>query len=128
MAYVDHSRAKLTKSAWEMLPVSEALDIVLGEASPLAPVPVLLAHALGCVCAKDVVAASPFPPFRASVRTATVSRVLCTCILTLLTHNTYRFCCALCLWNRCYKRFCDYYEYRYFSFNANSYFRYTWNL
>ena len=49
-----------------MIPVREAVDIVLQEVRPLPPKPVSFAQALGLVLAEDVYAAEPMPPFAAS--------------------------------------------------------------
>jgi molybdopterin biosynthesis enzyme len=49
-----------------MIPVEEAVDIVLREVRPLSPKPVSFAQALSLVLAEDVHAAEPMPPFAAS--------------------------------------------------------------
>jgi molybdopterin molybdotransferase len=49
-----------------MISVEEAIDIVLREVRPLAPVRVSFAGALGLVLAEDVQAAEPMPPFKAA--------------------------------------------------------------
>ncbi|MBW7883619.1 MAG: molybdopterin molybdenumtransferase MoeA [Caldilineaceae bacterium] len=58
----------MTQSAYPMLPVSEALAIVLAQATPLAPVMVPLAQARGLILAEAIRAAEPLPPFPASVK------------------------------------------------------------
>ena len=57
-----------THSAYPMLPVAEALNIVLAQAQPLSPQPVDLADAHGHVLAQDAVADEPLPPFPASTK------------------------------------------------------------
>jgi molybdenum cofactor synthesis domain-containing protein len=49
-----------------MLPVEEAIDIVLSEVRPLAPARMPFTQALGLVLAEDVHAGEPMPPFRAA--------------------------------------------------------------
>lgn len=56
-----------TESEYPMLPVAEALAIVLAQAEPLPVQPVALAHSLGLVLPYDVTAREPLPPFPASV-------------------------------------------------------------
>ncbi len=51
-----------------MLPVAEALALVLDQAQPLPPQLVDLAEALHHILAQDVVASEPLPPFPASVK------------------------------------------------------------
>jgi len=55
-------------SAYPMLPVADALAIVLAQAAPLPAVTAPLDAALGRVLAADVLAADPLPPFPASVK------------------------------------------------------------
>lgn len=54
-------------SPYPMLPVAEALDIVLAQAEPLPVTSVALADALGLVLPAAVTAREPLPPFPASV-------------------------------------------------------------
>lgn len=49
-----------------MIPVAEAIDIILREIRPLAPVRIPFSDALGLVLAEDVHAIEPMPPFRAA--------------------------------------------------------------
>jgi len=58
----------VTKSPYPMLPVPEALAIVLRETAVLPPVEISLADCGGHVLAADVVAKEPLPPFAASVK------------------------------------------------------------
>ncbi len=58
----------MPESPYPMLPVSEALTMVLAQAQPLPPERVPLADALGRILAEDVVAEQPLPPFPASVK------------------------------------------------------------
>ncbi len=58
----------MLSSDYPMLPVSEALEIVLRMAQPLAPRPLPAAMAQGYVLAEAVAAAAPLPPFAASVK------------------------------------------------------------
>lgn len=58
----------MSESTYPMLPVEEALEIVLAQCIPLPPATVQLADALGYVLAEPVVAADPLPPFRAAVK------------------------------------------------------------
>lgn len=51
-----------------MIPVDEALRIVLSVAERLPPVAVPLHEALGLILAEDVRAADPLPPYRASIK------------------------------------------------------------
>ena len=60
-----------------MLPVPQALDIVLQHTDPLPSVTVNLSEAGGKVLTQDVVALDPVPPFRASVKVLEAA----TCIL-----------------------------------------------
>ncbi len=55
-------------SAYPMLAVDQALDLVLSHAQPLPPVTVDLLAAQGLVLAAPVYAADPLPPFRAAVK------------------------------------------------------------
>ena len=57
-----------TKSPYPMLPVPEALAIVLRETTVLPPVEIPLGECGGHVLAGDVVAKEPLPPFAASVK------------------------------------------------------------
>ena len=54
-------------SAYDILPVSDALNIVLAYSKTLAPVKITLAEADGFLLAQDVFAKDPLPPFRASI-------------------------------------------------------------
>ncbi len=56
------------ESPYPMLPVPEALEVVLGQARPLPVQTVALAQALGYILAADVIAREPLPPFPASVK------------------------------------------------------------
>lgn len=58
----------MSESAYPMLPVAEALEIVLAQAAPLPAVGLPLEHCLGLVLAEDVTAPEPLPPFPASVK------------------------------------------------------------
>lgn len=58
----------MSESNYPMLAVADALEIVLAQAQPLAPVSVNLADATGLVLAKTVIASDPLPPFPASVK------------------------------------------------------------
>lgn len=61
--------APLTPAAsYGMLPVPQALDIVLQHTEPLPSVTTTLAQAAGKILTHDVVALDPVPPFRASVK------------------------------------------------------------
>lgn len=51
-----------------MIPVDEALRIVLSVAERLPPVAVPLHEALGLILAEDVRAPDPLPPYRASIK------------------------------------------------------------
>ena len=57
-----------THSPYPMLPVAEALDVVLAQAQPLPPQSIDLAEAHGHILAQDVVARDSLPPFPASVK------------------------------------------------------------
>ncbi|MGA2295433.1 MAG: molybdopterin molybdenumtransferase MoeA, partial [Acidimicrobiales bacterium] len=46
-----------------MIPLEEARHYVLENLSALAPVDVPVSDALGCVCARDIVAIEPLPGF-----------------------------------------------------------------
>lgn len=56
------------ESAYRMLAVPEALEIVLGQSEPLPPVVLPLGQSLNMVLAEDVVAPDPLPPFPASMK------------------------------------------------------------
>jgi len=56
----------LPESPYSMIPVEEAIDIILQAVQPLQPVRVPFHDALGLVLAEDVHAAEPMPPFRAA--------------------------------------------------------------
>ena len=58
----------MPESPYPMLPVADALDIVLTQAEPLPAVTVPLTAAHGLILAQDVVAQEPLPPFPASVK------------------------------------------------------------
>jgi molybdopterin biosynthesis enzyme len=49
-----------------MIPIEEAIDLVLQAVQPLPPVRAPFNDALGLVLAEDVHAAEPMPPFRAA--------------------------------------------------------------
>ncbi len=57
----------MPESPYPMIPVSEAIDIILQEVKVLSPLTVAFSNALGLVLAEDVFAADPLPPFPASV-------------------------------------------------------------
>jgi len=68
-AVTEHStRRSSGADAWPMLPVAEALAIVLGEAYPLPAERCPLPQALGKIAAQEIRAAEPLPPFVASVK------------------------------------------------------------
>ena len=55
-------------SAYDILPVSDALDIVLSHSMTLEPIECSLAEILpGFILAQDIFAKDPLPPFRASI-------------------------------------------------------------
>lgn len=55
-------------SAYDILPVSDALDIVLSHSSTLEPIECSLAEiSPGFILAQDIFAKDPLPPFRASI-------------------------------------------------------------
>ena len=58
----------MPESTYPMLPVADALALVLAKAEPLPPVPVPLHAALGKVLAQDVRARDTLPPFPAAVK------------------------------------------------------------
>ena len=58
----------MSEQSYLMLPVADALAIVLAQATPLPPVLTPLAAAHGAVLAADVVAPDPLPPFPAAVK------------------------------------------------------------
>lgn len=58
----------MAESSYAMLPVPEALEIVLAQAHILATVRVRLSAALGHVLAEPVLAQDPLPPFAASIK------------------------------------------------------------
>ena len=58
----------MAEQIYPMLPVPEALAIVLAQATPLPPILAPLTAAQGAVLAADVVAPDPLPPFPASVK------------------------------------------------------------
>lgn len=57
----------MPESPYPMIPVSEAIDIILREVKSLSPVDAAFSDALGLVLAEDIFAAEPLPPFPASV-------------------------------------------------------------
>jgi gephyrin len=57
-----------SESSYPMLAVSEALAVVLSQATPLPPQRIALADALGLILAEPVLAADPLPPFPASIK------------------------------------------------------------
>ncbi len=57
----------MTRSEYDMLPVDQALEIVLAHTQPLSTETVGLYDALGRILAVDAVAQEPLPPFRASI-------------------------------------------------------------
>jgi molybdopterin biosynthesis enzyme len=58
----------MPESTYPMLPVADALALVLAQASPLSPVTVPLAAAQGRILAADILAQDALPPFPASVK------------------------------------------------------------
>ena len=52
---------------YPMLPMQDAVDVVLSRARPLPAEEIPLSSALGRVLATDVVSARPHPPFAASI-------------------------------------------------------------
>jgi molybdopterin molybdotransferase len=56
----------LPESPYPMIPVEEAIEIILREVHPLPPVHVSFVDALGQVLAEDVHATEPMPPFQAA--------------------------------------------------------------
>ncbi len=58
----------MTESPYPMLPVPDALKVVLSHAEQLRPTVVGLEDALGLILAKDITALEPLPPFSASVK------------------------------------------------------------
>jgi molybdenum cofactor synthesis domain-containing protein len=56
----------LPESPYPMIPVEQAINIILQEVHPLPPQRVSFTKALGLVLAEDVQAAEPMPPFRAA--------------------------------------------------------------
>ncbi len=58
----------MPESPYEMLPVDQALRIVLEHAQRLPPVDLPLLQAAGSILAGDIVAQEPLPPFPASIK------------------------------------------------------------
>ncbi len=58
----------MPESPYEMLPVDDALEIVLAHAEPLPAETISIHDALGMILAEDAVASTPLPPFPASVK------------------------------------------------------------
>ncbi|MCB9137370.1 MAG: molybdopterin molybdenumtransferase MoeA [Caldilineaceae bacterium] len=58
----------MAESPYPMLPVADALAVVLEQATPLTPVILTPARALGLTLAEDVRAGEPLPPFPAAVK------------------------------------------------------------
>jgi gephyrin len=58
----------MTESPYPMVPVSEALAIVLDQAPTLSKQVVSLRNCLGLILAEDIIATEPQPPFPASVK------------------------------------------------------------
>lgn len=56
----------MPESPYPMIPVEQAINIILQEVHPLPPVRVSFTNALGLVLAEDVQALEPMPPFRAA--------------------------------------------------------------
>lgn len=56
----------MPESPYPMIPVEEAIEIILREVHPLPPVRVSFVDALGQVLAEDVHATEPMPPFQAA--------------------------------------------------------------
>ncbi len=56
----------MPESSYPMISIEEAVQIILREVHPLAPVRVPFAGALGLILAEDVYADEPLPPFRAA--------------------------------------------------------------
>ncbi len=58
----------MPESTYPMLPVADALALILAQAAPLPPVTVTLAAAQGRILAADILAQDALPPFPASVK------------------------------------------------------------
>ena len=56
----------MPESPYPMIPVSDAISLVLGEVGPLPPVRKPFTETIGLVLAEDVMATEPMPPFPAS--------------------------------------------------------------
>lgn len=56
----------MPESPYPMIPVEQAISLILQEIQPLPPIQVSFSEALGLVLAEDVHAAEPAPPFRAA--------------------------------------------------------------
>jgi hypothetical protein len=63
-----HSRPFKKESPWPMVPIPEALEIVLKNAEVLSTETVDLDNSLGTILSQDVESPEPFPPFRASMK------------------------------------------------------------
>lgn len=63
----DETNKRMTNSLYEMVPVEEALSIVLAQTQTLTSETVALSEARGRILAVDAVAGEPLPPFRASI-------------------------------------------------------------
>jgi len=58
----------MTESSYPMLPVEDALAIVLEKSTPRAPQQIALGTAAGLLLSADIVAHEPLPPFHAAVK------------------------------------------------------------
>ena len=58
----------MPESTYPMLPVADALALVLAQAEPLTPISANLVAAFGQILAADIFAGDPLPPFPASVK------------------------------------------------------------
>ena len=66
--HVPHSRPFRKESPWPMVPVPEALEIVLKHTQILPMEIIDLDASLGRILAQDIQSPEPFPPFRASMK------------------------------------------------------------
>lgn len=55
-------------SKYPLIPVEEALEIILQQVEPLKPITVSLSDAHRLVLAEDIKATEPLPPFPASIK------------------------------------------------------------
>lgn len=64
--------ATITGSS-QMIPVEEALEMVLNASQQLPPITVSIRDALGKILAEDVKASDPLPPYPASIKVVLLS-------------------------------------------------------